>query len=400
MAQAMILCGGMGTRLGPLTAHTPKPLLKVGERPFLDVLLFQLARHGFQEVVLLASFQSTTVLEYVAANEVSRRFDMRIDVCVEGEPRGTGGAVQNARHLARETFLLLNGDSWFDMNLLALEQAAGIDHASTCTMALRRIDNASRFGTVTMKGTQVAEFSHRPLGEGPGLVNAGIYACKSSIFDWLESSCSLEINVLPRLAGNRLLSGYEASGYFTDIGVPSSFEAAQYEVPAKLRRPAIFLDRDGVINHDFGYVAEIERFVWIDGAIDAIRALNDAGYYVFVVTNQSGVARGLYKEQDVQALHGWMQVEMRKAGAHIDDFRYCPYHVDGVMASYRKASNWRKPEPGMLLDLGTVWPIDMSKSHVVGDKDSDLAAGKSLGLESHLFTGGNLHQFLLAKQVL
>ena len=124
-----------------------------------------------------------------------------------------------------------------------------------------------------------------------------------------------------------------------------------------LRRRALFLDRDGVINVDHGYVGSRERFEWMPGAREAIRAATDAGWHVFVVTNQSGVARGLLRARPtVQALHAWMADEMRRAGGTIDDLRYCPFHPEAVLAAYRdQAHPWRKPAPGMLLDLIRAW---------------------------------------------
>ena len=125
-----------------------------------------------------------------------------------------------------------------------------------------------------------------------------------------------------------------------------------------------------------------------------MKALNDRGAFVFIVTNQAGVARGFYSERDIEALHVELDAELAGTGAHIDDLRYCPFHEDGVVPDYRRASDWRKPAPGMILDLLAKWPVDREASFLIGDKASDCEAAAAAGITSHLFTGGNLLEFL------
>jgi D-glycero-D-manno-heptose 1,7-bisphosphate phosphatase len=158
-------------------------------------------------------------------------------------------------------------------------------------------------------------------------------------------------------------------------------------------RPALFLDRDGTLNVDHGYVGSIDRFAWIDGAREAVAHATDAGWHVFIVTNQSGVARGYYDEAAVEALHAWLSDEIRRSGGTIDDVRYCPFHPEAALPHYRRASDWRKPGPGMLRDLIDAWGLDPRACHMIGDQPSDIAAAEAAGVRGHLFTGGSLAAF-------
>jgi D-glycero-D-manno-heptose 1,7-bisphosphate phosphatase len=165
-------------------------------------------------------------------------------------------------------------------------------------------------------------------------------------------------------------------------------------VPNIATRPAAFLDRDGVLNIDFGYVHRPDQFHWVQGAQAAIKALNEAGYLVVVVTNQAGVARGYYGEADIRRLHEWINSELRPLGAHIDAFYHCPHHPDGAVPAYALACNSRKPAPGMLLRAMREWPIRRDGTFIIGDKDSDIEAGRRAGIPGHLFPGGDLRAFL------
>ncbi len=145
-------------------------------------------------------------------------------------------------------------------------------------------------------------------------------------------------------------------------------------------QPAVFLDRDGVINQEFDYVYRIEDFHFIDGVFDACRKLSKAGFRLIVITNQAGIARGYYTEADFHHLTAWMLDEFRQHDVEIDDVYYCPHHPVHGIGSYRRACDCRKPGPGMILRAAGEHSLDLSKSLLVGDKISDIEAGVAAGV--------------------
>jgi D,D-heptose 1,7-bisphosphate phosphatase len=260
-------------------------------------------------------------------------------------------------------------------------------------MILRAVPDASRYGVVALDGGRVGAFAERG-GPAGGLINSGIYLLDRAVLDHVREDCSLERDVLPGLAARGKLSGAVDRGYFIDIGIPDDLARAQHELPAVLRRPALFLDRDGTVNIDHGWVGSRERFEWIAGAREAVAMAARAGYHVFVVTNQAGIARGLYTEGDVGVLHRWMCDEIRAAGGTIDDIRIAPHHPDHGPPAPPGMVDWRKPGAGMIRDLAARWGVDMAGSLMIGDRDTDMQAAAAAGIPGHLFPGGNLADFL------
>ncbi|MGC6500013.1 MAG: D-glycero-alpha-D-manno-heptose-1,7-bisphosphate 7-phosphatase [Henriciella sp.] len=173
---------------------------------------------------------------------------------------------------------------------------------------------------------------------------------------------------------------------------PASETGAVKEIP-RLLKPALFLDRDGVINLDQGYVSRVEDFEFVDGAIDCIANFKRRGWFVFVVTNQSGIAFGLYTEADMRAVHAHMQDKIEAAGTRVDRIYACPYHPDGTLPSYRRDSLDHKPGPGMLLRAMADFPVRRELSFLIGDKSTDIAAAHAAGVGGFRFGGGNLATF-------
>ena len=166
--------------------------------------------------------------------------------------------------------------------------------------------------------------------------------------------------------------------------------------PKMDRRPCAFLDRDGVINQDTGYPHRIEDLIWIPGAKQAIRRLNEAGFLVIVVTNQSGVGRGLFTLEQVDFFHDHINRELAADGAHIDAFYACPFHADATIDAFRIVNHPdRKPNPGMILRAAEAHNVDLKSSFLIGDKATDIQAAQNAGIPGYLFQGGPLDAFLL-----
>jgi D-glycero-D-manno-heptose 1,7-bisphosphate phosphatase len=142
----------------------------------------------------------------------------------------------------------------------------------------------------------------------------------------------------------------------------------------------LFLDRDGVINVDHGYVHKPEKFEFIDGIVELVAAANARGYLVVVVTNQAGIGRGYYTETDFHALMAWVREQFSNRGAHIDAVYFSPFHPEHGMGRYRRDSDCRKPAPGMLLRAKEELHIDLAHSILIGDKPSDMQAGQAAGV--------------------
>lgn len=156
-------------------------------------------------------------------------------------------------------------------------------------------------------------------------------------------------------------------------------------------RPAVFLDRDDTLIRDKGYMHRKEDLVWLPGAIAAVRAINDAQHLAIVVTNQSGIGRGLFTEADMHAFHAAMQADLAAAGAHIDAFYFCPFHEDATIPAFRVADHPdRKPNPGMVLRAMAEHQVDPSRAVMIGNEQRDLDCAHRAGIRGLLTDGGDL----------
>lgn len=224
--QAVVLAGGLGTRLGALTADTPKPLLPVGGRPFLDWVAGNLERQGVEEIVLTIGYRADAFEAWVA--RWSETLDVR--TFVEESALGTGGALPLLAPELDDAFFVLNGDTLFDAPLARLARLRA-DEAALGAVALRSVPDVLRYGEVVLDGSRVLAFREKG-GAGPGLINGGVYALTRDAVALLGTPASIEADLLPRLVARDALVGLPSDGFFIDIGVPESFEEAQEGVPA------------------------------------------------------------------------------------------------------------------------------------------------------------------------
>jgi D-glycero-D-manno-heptose 1,7-bisphosphate phosphatase len=160
------------------------------------------------------------------------------------------------------------------------------------------------------------------------------------------------------------------------------------------KRGAVIFDRDGVLNRDVAYAFRPDQIVWTEDAAAAVRAVNQAGLYAFVATNQSGIGRGYYTEAEMHALHDWMVEALGREGARFDAIAYSPWHPEAEVEAYRRDSDWRKPGPGMIRDLMSRFPVDPARAVMIGDKDTDVQAAQAAGIEGLKFEGGSLLAFI------
>lgn len=399
--EAIVLAGGFGTRLRGVVDNVPKPLAPVAGRPFLAWMLDRLAAAGMRRCILATGHMADAV-----ERVIGRRWQgMDIVYSVESEPLGTGGAVRLAAAQLRDRSAhVLNGDTWLMYAPQALERAAR-ERGAMIGMALANVDDVGRYGAVECDSHgMVAGF--REKGEhGAGMINAGCYFLDDAALVALPSQAafSFEREVLePSVLAGRV-AGFAETAEFIDIGVPEDYRRAQSQFAGRLYVPgirapyvdpeadtllashpgprrALFLDRDGVINRNHGYVHTPETTDWLPGIFERVRAASHAGYLPIVVTNQAGIGRGYYDEAAFLNYTAWVHARFAERGAPLLATYWCPHHPEAGLGEYLVACACRKPQPGMLLAAMREFGLDLSASALVGDAESDLEAARIAGV--------------------
>jgi histidinol-phosphate phosphatase family protein len=380
---AMVLVGGLGTRLRGVVADRPKPLALVGDEPFLVHLLDQLAAAGCQRVILCTGHLG----DQVAAAFGSEHAGMPLCYSHESQPLGTGGALRAALpFLPEQSVLVCNGDSYVDCDLGGFVGWAG--SAGQPALVTVRVPDASRFGRVGI-GTdgRVLEFRSDPAA-GPGRINAGIYWLPRAVIAQLpeQQPASLERDLLPRLIDTGLFA-YQVEGDFLDIGVPADYARASAffaALPTRRARPRhglLVVDRDGTLIADRHYLADPAGVELLPGVVAGLRQFVAQGYDVAVVTNQSGIGRGFFDHAAMVAVHAELTRQLATHGIHLAGIWHCPHHPDAGCAC-------RKPEPRLLQQAMHRLGYGAAQCLVVGDKRCDIELGARLGVRTALVRTG------------
>lgn len=371
-----ILAGGLGTRLAQISGDTPKPMVEIDGIPFLEWQILTLRQQGFHDFVLLVGHRREAIINYFGDG---KSWEVNIRYAIEETLLGTGGAfLQALEQFPCEFFLLLNGDTYFDLPYqLLIEQAQAKPDSIWLALKLRR--DLKRYGTVVVdQDWQIQSFTEKGVEQQEGYINGGVYAGSSQVLTG-ESvrRCSLETDLFPPLLAQGSLYGLPFGNKFIDIGIPDDYFLAKEQLPQWVnhpKQPALFLDRDGILIEDKGYVGKVAEVSFIPECLPTLLAAQQKGYKLIIVTNQAGIAKGKFSEADMHATHEFILAWLSEQGVTIDAIYFCPEHPEAVIPEYKRASLFRKPNPGMLLEAADEYYLDLSASVMLGDKDSDLIA--------------------------
>lgn len=400
--KAVIIAGGKGTRLG--LTDVPKPLAPIGDRTLLEHQLELLRRHGLKEVFLLSGHLAHVIYDRVRDGSA---YGLRLTHVVEPRPLGTAGSVGLLRHLLRERFLVLYGDVLLDMDL---ERLLAFDRRqdSRATLVVHPNNHPDDSDLVEADEDGVlAAFHPKPRGAGGyyhNLVNAGVYILSPEIFADIPCGASLDFgrDILPaQLRNGQRLRGYRTAEYLRDMGTPQRWRLVTDDFLSgrvarwnrRHPRPAIFLDRDGVVIRDVDNLSRSEDVDLLPGVGAAVAAINRSDYLAVVVTNQPMLAKGFLTQAGLREIHKKMETLLGHEHAYLDALYYCPHHPDvgfpGEVRHLKGPCVCRKPNPGMLLRAAEEWNIDLSRSWMIGDRESDLIAGRRAGCAAvHVHAGG------------
>lgn len=374
----VILAGGFGTRLQSVVHDVPKPMADINGTPFLELLMREVLFCDPERIVLCVSYMKEVIKQHFGDNFLG------VPVCYseENEPLGTGGAIKQAFDLFKlDEAVVLNGDTYVQTDYADFISKSKDEKLA---IVLKQVDNANRYGRAQVENGRIISLLEKNPEPISGLINAGIYKIRRDLFqNNLPQKFSFEKDLLEPEIGNLKPLYVQADDYFIDIGVPESYAQACRELKNVIfgnpTHKALFLDRDGVINVDKHHLHKIEDCEFMDGIFDLCRDYKNKGFEIVVVTNQAGIAKGLYSETDYFKLRNFIHKEFAQQGCPIAAEYFCPYHQEG-QGEYKRNSFYRKPNPGMILRAAKDLNLDLAKSVLIGDAETDIMAAKTAGV--------------------
>lgn len=391
--KAVIVAGGRGTRISGIAADIPKPMICIGDKPVLAHEIECLRSQGFTDLILTVSHLGDIIMNYFGDGSA---FGVQIEYYCEKEPLGNAGALFRLKDKLTEDFLLLNADALFHVDLnrfVAFHKKKGglvtlFTHPNSHPYDSGLVV-ADENGAVTQWLTKEDE---RPQWY-QNRVNAGLHVISPQILQQEPGTTKTDLDrqLLKPLAGSGKMFAYDSPEYVKDMGTPERYRAVCQDfetgkIAAKNlhnQQKAVFLDRDGTINQYVGFLREIDDFLLLPGAAQAIRNINERGYLAIVVTNQPVIARGEVTTEQLAEIHNKMETLLGQEGAYVDGIYYCPHHPDrgfaGERPEYKVDCACRKPKPGLLLQAAKDLNIDLAQSWMVGDSKNDILAGIEAG---------------------
>lgn len=415
--KVVIMAGGKGTRIASVRSDVPKPMINICGKPILEHQIDNLKACGLTDIILVIGYLGDKIKEYFGDGS---KFGVNIEYFVEDHPLGTAGALFKMPQLT-EDFLLLCGDVIIDVDFnrfIAFHKehkawaslvAHPNGHPYDSSLLVTEIDAPKTVGGMPEDTHRVirwmAKEDERTYNKNR--VNAGIELISPELLKVTMKNfvprhpetpdkIDLDRDVLkPNIPSGKIFA-YDTPEYIKDMGTPDRFYETEKDIESgkvharnlKNKQKAIFLDRDGTINKMVGFVTKPEQFELIEGAAEAIKAINKSGYLAIVVTNQPVIARGDCTFEELQTIHDKMETELGKVGAFVDAIYICPHHTDkgfeGERPEYKCNCDCRKPKPGLLLQAAKDFNIDLSESYMIGDSHRDVEAGENAGVKKSI----------------
>ena len=391
--KTVIMAGGKGTRISSIASDIPKPMIRIGDKPVLQLEIESLRKQGFQDFIITISHLGYVIQDYFKDGS---DFGVHIEYFNEEKPLGNAGALFELKDKLTEDFLLINGDVLFEFDANRFVHYHK-EKGGLVTLFTHPNSHPYDSGLIIADKDKcvlkwLTKEDERPLYY-KNRVNAGIHILSPEVLKERpdKEKIDLDRDILKPLCGKGVMFAYDSSEYVKDMGTPERYkEVSEDLLSGKVERrslskkqKAIFLDRDGTINKYVGFLRDINQFELTDSAAESIKTINKSDYLAIVVTNQPVIARGEVSFKQLDEIHQKMETLLGKEGAFIDGLYFCPHHPDsgfeGEVKELKIDCDCRKPKPGMLLQAAKDFNIDLSQSFMIGDSDNDMAAGSAAG---------------------